>query len=405
MSGPFDPNLFLPLFLIAVFVALIARKLQIPYAVALVGAGLVVGFSHLLPRARLDAHVLLTLFLPPLLFKTALLLNYQDLKKNALPIVIYTLGACLFSALVVTIGVAWALAIPLKVAFVFGALISATDPIAVIALFQKLGAPARLTLLIESESLFNDGIAAVLFTLATQTALGRHPTPVGIGQHFAILLLGGVGIGGLIGLLASLFHRHVDDHLLELMLTTVTAFGSYLVADRLHASGVVSVVTTGLIVGHIGCEAMSATTKEAVYAFWEYAEFVVNSLVFLLIGAELASLPWFSLWKAALVAAALVIVGRLSVYPLSFLANRLNASVPLRWQPILWWGGLRGALSMALVLSLAPRFPFRPQLIAMTFGTVAVSILLQGLTMAPLLHRLLSKEEQLAPPTPAHRPS
>ncbi|HLI49700.1 MAG TPA: cation:proton antiporter [Chthonomonas sp.] len=393
MTGPFDPNLFLPLFLIAVFVALLARKLQIPYAAALVGAGLVIGFSHLLPRARLDPHVLLTLFLPPLLFKTALLLDYQDLKTNLLPICIYTFGATLISALVVTFGSAWFLPIPLKVAFVFGALISATDPIAVIAVFQKLGAPARLTLLIESESLFNDGLAAVLFTIATQTALGRHASPAGLGLHFATLLLGGIGIGGVIGLLASLFHRHVDDHLLELMLTTVTAFGSYLVADRVHASGVVSVVTAGLIVGHIGSEAMSAPTKEAVYAFWEYAEFVVNSLVFLLIGAELASLPWLSLWKAALVAALSVIVGRLGIYPLSFLANRLNASIPLRWQHILWWGGLRGALSMALVLSLSTRFPFRPQLVAMTFGTVAVSILLQGLTMAPLLHRLLPKEE------------
>lgn len=393
MTGPFDPNLFLPLFLIAVFVALLARKLQIPYAVALVGAGLVIGFSHLLPRARLDPHVLLTLFLPPLLFKTALLLDYLDLKKNLLPICIYTFGATLISAWVVTFGSTWFLPIPLKVAFVFGALISATDPIAVIAVFQKLGAPARLALLIESESLFNDGLAAVLFTIATQTVLGRHIPPAGIVLHFIILLLGGIGIGGLIGLLASLFHRHVDDHLLELMLTTVTAFGSYLIADRVHASGVVSVVTAGLIVGHIGSEAMSLHTKEAVYAFWEYAEFVVNSLVFLLIGAELASLPWFMLWKAALVAALLVIVGRLGIYPLSFLANRLNASIPLRWQHILWWGGLRGALSMALVLSLSPRFPFRPQLVAMTFGTVAVSILLQGLTMGPLLYRLLPKEE------------
>lgn len=388
-ANPFDPSLFIPLFLVAVLVSFIAQKLRVPYPVALVCAGLFIGASHLLPQARLQPHTLLTLFLPPLLFKTALLLKFSQLKTNLKPIAIYTIGATIFSALFIALALAYFLHLPFSITFVFGSLISATDPIAVIAIFQKLGAPARLTLLIESESLFNDGIAAVLFITALQIALGHTPTVPFIALQLGSLLVGGLLVGAAAGLVASHLHSRLDDHLVELMLTTILAFGTYLLADRLHASGVVAVVTAGLVVGNIGTEAMSPTTKEAVRAFWEYAEFVVNSLVFLLIGAELAQLHWHHIWRDALLAPPLVLLSRLVVYPLSYIGNRLKADIPIAWQHILWWGGLRGALSMALALSLPPHFPWRNLLIGLTFSTVSFSILVQGITIYPLLKRLL----------------
>jgi CPA1 family monovalent cation:H+ antiporter len=380
---------FFPLMLIAFVVALIARRVKVPYALALVVTGLAVGISGLLPQAHLDPAVLFTVFLPPLLFESAIHLQLEALRRDWMPIAIYTLAGTLLSTFIIGGLMAWTLHLSLAAALVFGALISATDPISVIAIFKRLGAGQRLTLIMEAESLFNDGIAVVLFSVMMGLALsGRASVAGGIAQ-FLRLGIGGALLGSVVGFLASRLHYEIDDHLVEITLTSVVAFGAYLLAETLHVSGVIAVVAAGLVIGNYGMpQTMSPSTRLAVTAFWEYAAFVVNSIVFLLIGIEVVHIEWRHKIGLALGAVLIVLAGRAAIYLLSLLVNWLKGSVPLAWQHILFWGGLRGALSMALVLGLGQDFPQRDTLVAATFGVVLFSLLAQGLTVGPLLKRL-----------------
>ena len=380
---------FFWLILIAFIVALAARRVKVPYALALVVTGVLLGATHLLPHTHLEPSLLFTVFLPPLLFESAMHLRIEALRRDWIPIGIYTLAGTVCSTFIVGGLMAWALQIPLAVGGVFGALISATDPISVIAIFKKLGAGKRLTLIMEAESLFNDGAAAVLFAVMLSAATSNaFALGAGLGK-FLQLVCGGVALGAIIGALASRVHNELDDHLVEITLTTVVAFGSYLCAEALHVSGVMAVVAAGLTIGNVGMQtAMTPGTRLAVTAFWEYAGFVVNSIVFLLVGIEVGFVDWRHKIGLALGAVLMVLIGRAAIYPISLLVNRLKGNVPLSWQHVLFWGGLRGALSMALVLGLNPDFPQRETLIAATFGVVLFSLLAQGLTIGPLMQRL-----------------
>ncbi|PQV62791.1 monovalent cation:H+ antiporter, CPA1 family [Abditibacterium utsteinense] len=350
------------LLLIAFVVALLAKRLRVPYALALVVTGLAIGTARLFPQAHLEPELLFTVFLPPLLFESALHLHLDSLRRNWKPIAIYTLAGTFGSTFIVGYLVASLLAIPLASALVFGALISATDPISVIAIFKKLGAGRRLTLIMEAESLFNDGVAVVLFSVLSAAALGASATLGSGALQFGKLVIGGVVLGALIGAVASRMHRDLDDHQVEIMLTSLAAFGSYLAAEALHVSGVMAVVAAGLVIGNFGQNVMTPGIRLAVTAFWEYAGFVVNSLVFLLIGIEVVAIGWRDKIGIALGAALLVLLGRSVIYPLSLLVNRIGGEVPRAYQHVLVWGGLRGALSMALVLGLPIRFPARETL-------------------------------------------
>ncbi len=389
---------FFWLLLISFGVALLARRLRVPYALALVVTGLLIGIPRLMPQAHLEPHLLFTVFLPPLLFESAIHLRLDALRRDWKPIAIYTLFGTIFSTFIVGGLMAWLLKLPLPVALVFGALISATDPISVIAIFKRLGAGRRLTLIMEAESLFNDGVAVVLFTVLLGVALGGTASwALGLGQ-FVRLVVGGVLLGVAIGAMASRVHLELDDHLVEITLTTVVAFGAYLGAEALHLSGVVAVVSAGLTIGNFGQTAMSPSTRLAVTAFWEYAGFVVNSLVFLLVGIEVVYVNWTDKFGVALVASLIVLAGRAAIYPLTFVVNRVGGEVPRAWRHILFWGGLRGALSMALVLGLPANFPQRDTLVAATFGVVLFSLLVQGLSIGTLLQRLgLSAPGVLSP--------
>ncbi len=385
-----DSTQFFWLLLIASVVAMLGRRIRIPYALALVITGLLVGAPHLLPRAHLDPTTLFTVFLPPLLFESAIHLRLDVLRHNLKPIAIYALGGTLISTFAIGGLASWALGLPLPVALVFGALISTTDPISVIAVFKRLGVGRRLSLLVEAESLFNDGASVVLFKVLLAAALGASVTAASGVQQFLVVVAGGAGIGAGIGALGSRVTREFDDHLLEIMLTTVVAFGAYLCAEALHVSGVIAVVVAGLVVGNYGMQTgMSPTTRLAVTSFWEYAAFVVNSMVFLLLGIEVTVVNLWSHAGPLLIAIGTVLVGRaLAVYGLSPLVNRLRGEVSFAWQHVLFWGGLRGALSIALALGLDPRFPHRDTLVVLTFGVVLFSLLGQGLTIGPLLRRL-----------------
>jgi CPA1 family monovalent cation:H+ antiporter len=393
--GP-NVTLFFWLLLIATVVAMLVRRIRLPYAIALVVTGLAIGAPRLLPHAHLEPHTLFTVFLPPLLFEASIHLRAAALRRHWPAITIFALGGTLVSTAVIGL-LAWPLlGLSLLTALVFGALISPTDPISVLAIFKRLGVGKRLSLLVEAESLFNDGVAVVLFSVLSAAAAGGTLSAGSAVQQFLVTVIGGAAVGCGIGWLASRVTHAFDDHLLEIMLTTVVAFGAYLGAEAVHVSGVIAVVAAGLVVGNYGMQSgMSPTTRLAVTSFWEYAAFAANSLVFLLLGIEVTVINLWAALGPVLIAILIVLAARAAaVYSLAPLAARWEETLPTAWRHVLVWGGLRGALSMALALGLPADFPQRGTLVVLTFGVVVFSLLVQGLTMGGLLKRLGLQEER-----------
>jgi CPA1 family monovalent cation:H+ antiporter len=266
-------------------------------------------------------------------------------------------------------------------------LIAATDPVSVIATFREAGARGRLPLLVEAESLFNDGTAAVGFAMVLDLVQGRSPTPLQAAGQLLRMAGGGLLCGAAIAGAALLLVGNTQDHLVELALTTVAAYGSFLIAERFHMSGVLATLSAGLTLGNIGSRGrISDRGKEAVQDFWEYAVFVTNSLIFLLIGMRVAMQDFRAVWRPAAIAILLVTLGRAAaVYPCCALFAGSSKRVPARYQHLLFWGGLRGALALALALALPAEVVQRDAIVTISFAVVAFSIFAQGLTMKPLL--------------------
>ena len=391
-------TLFFWLLLIASIVGMVASKLRLPYAAALVVTGLVIGIPHLLPQAHLDPDVLFMVLLPPLLFDAAINLPIEPLRADWRALSLYAFGGTLISAIIVGELVALLLHIPIGVALIFGALIAPTDPISVLAIFRRLGIDKRLSLIVEGESLFNDGIGVVLFTVFVGAATGGQLSVATGILEFVIAVLGGVVVGVGLGALASRLSRGFDDRLLEITLTTVAAYGSYLCAQALHVSGVIAVVAAGITVGNYGMRKnMSTASRVAVQSFWEYAAFIVNSIVFLLIGIDEANVVgfWRDGWIVMVVIAIVLFARAVSVYALAPLAGKGEKFLPMKWRHVLFWGSLRGALSMALALGLPLEVPHRDLIVLITFGVVLFSLLVQGLSMGKVLDMLgLSRKGQ-----------
>ncbi len=385
----FTESLVIGLLLVVALVAVAVRRLRIPYTVTLVLVGLLITVRQPL-AIDVTPNLILALFVPPLVFEAGFHLNLREVRHNLPGIVLLAVPGVIVTTLVVGGVVAWGTALSLPVALIFGALISATDPVAVVALFRALNAPKRLAILVEGESLLNDGTAIVLFSLVLAVALtGRFDPAAGV-LDFVGVAAGGTLVGVVLGWRTSRLIARIDDYLVETTLTTVLAFGSYLVADQLHFSGVLAVVAAGLINGNLGPQGMSPTTRIVLFNFWEYVAFLANSFVFLLIGLQVSLPSLLSAWQSVLWAIAAVLVARvLVVYALGWVANRISEPVPLRWQHVIMWGGLRGAISLALVLSLPAALGADRGLVReMAFGVVLFTLLVQGTTMSPLLRRL-----------------
>lgn len=381
------------LLLIAAVVSMLARRLRLPYTVGLVLAGVAVALLPFPLEATLTKDLIFTAFLPPLVFEAAFQMPWNKLKKD-LPVTLTlaTLGVVL-SAAVVTAGIYYILGWPWQSALLIGVLISATDPVSVIATFKAAGVHGRLGLLVEAESLFNDGTAAVLFGVALSLvgAAGAAVTVGGALLAFFVTVFGGILCGAIVGGAALLLAGRTDDHLVEITFTTIAAYGSFLLAEHFHLSGVLATLTTGLILGNVGqLGAITDKGHTAVLSFWEYAGFVANSLIFLLIGMPLAHQNFAAVWRAIAVVALLVIVGRaVAVYaPCAFFLRSSTLRVSAAHQHVLFWGGLRGALALALALGLPADIPLRSEIVTVSFGVVAFSVIVQGMTMTPLLRRL-----------------
>ena len=379
-------------------IAVLAKRLRAPYTVALVAGGLMLSalrlprLSPLDPGQRPDwltPDVILIVFLPALVFEGGVKLNVRDLLRNSAPLLLLANLGVLLAALVTGYLVHWTTGLPVQIALLFGAIISATDPISVLAIFKDLRMDKRLSLIVEGESLLNDGTAAALFQIVLAGIISGHVgVSKGVGQ-FLFAVLGGVVLGSFLGYAASRLTRTIDDPEVQITLTAVVAYSSYLLAYQLHLSGIIATASAGLIVGNLGTKNCSAQTKTALESFWAYVAFIMNSLVFLLIGLEMHVDELLRSWRPVLLAVGAVLVGRaLSVYLLVPVSNALTEKIPLRWQHVIVWGGLRGALALALALSLDSTFPDRARVLDLTFGVVAFSILVQGLTIKPLLKRL-----------------
>lgn len=388
---------FIILFVIAMVVAIGIRHLRLPYTVGLVLAGLLLGWANLFPAPQLDKTLLFSIFLPGLIFEAAFHIDVQDFWRNRITIASLAVPGVIASTALTTValttlastlgffpGLTW------RHALVFGALISATDPVAVLSLFRRFGIPRRLSVLLEGESLLNDGTGIVFFTLSLSILAGTAVTVRALSLEFVTVVGMGAVIGALVGLVVSTVLRHIDDRMIEVSLTTIAAYGSFVAADQLQYSGVIATVVAGMLCGNYGARTgMSPATRVAAETFWEYVTFALNSVVFLLIGLEVPVRNLLSSWLPIVVAYLIVTLVRgFVIHVVWRLVGFTREKFSWPWSIVLTWGGLRGALPMVLALGLPSDFVFRDQIITTTFGVVTLSILGHGLTMLPLLRRL-----------------
>jgi len=378
------------LLFVACLVAILSRRLSLPYSVGLVLAGLALSVAPLSSEVPLSRELIFNLLLPPLVFEAALQLEWKRF-KNELPLTA-TLAffgvpvAAFLIAAAMHFGAGWSWI----GAGLFGMLIAATDPVSVIATFKEQKADPRLSMVVESESLLNDGAAAVGFGILIAIAAGQDATPSTLLASLTWTVGGALLAGGAVAGMILAIAGRTEDHLVEITLTTIAAFASFMLAEHFQASGVLATLTAGLIVGNAGWRgAISEGARGHVTSFWEYAAFLANSVIFLVIGIHEAHQPFALLSWPIAIAIVATLGGRLiSILPLSLLFERSRLKIDGRFKAVLFWGGLRGALALALALAVPASVPEQLPMIVTAFAVVAFSVFVQGLTMGPLLRRL-----------------
>jgi CPA1 family monovalent cation:H+ antiporter len=397
---------FVLLLLLISGVAILVRRVRIPYTVALVLVGLalavlptegLVRLPFTAPLAGDDevtSELILALLVPPLIFEAALRLNWQTLRKEVLPIFLLAVPGVLISTFIVGNVISLGTHIPMTFALAFGALISATDPVAVIAFFRSLGVDKRLSILMEGESLVNDGVAVVLFTMALIAAgsieageAAADPTFLRGIVEFVRVAGGGIIVGLVTGFVAAQIMGRLDEPLVETTLSMAVAVGSFVIAETLGESGILAVLTAGLVIGSLDLDKMSPTTRITLYNFWDLLAFIANSIVFLILGLQINVGRLVENANAVAIAVAAILLSRaIVVYSMTWLSSRFSDPIPLKYRHVMFWGGLRGAVSLALALSL--QGPMSEDLQLMTFGVVLFTLVVQGLTIEPLIKRL-----------------
>lgn len=395
----------LVLLAVSIFVIGISKKLNQPYSIALVIVGLLLGVTHIplleeaeafITQSHVFQAIIISLFLPILLGDATLKLPFSHLREQSKPVLALAFGGTLLSFLIIAFSAYYLLDLPLIVAFTFGALMSATDPISVISIFKSLGVPKSVVTIIEGESLFNDGIAVVLFQISSVYLLSYMELGwMGLGSGLLLFLkfvIGGIVIGAILGYLFSQLIRIYDDYPLEIAFSMLLFFGSFFIAEHFHVSGVIAVVVGGLIFGSYGAKiGMSETTKVNINSFWDVVTLIANSLIFLMIGLEIKNIDFNDKWFMIAAAIIIVLVGRtVALYASVHFIKGFSRS----WKAVLNWGGLKGSLSIALALSLPASFEGRDDVLVLTFSVVLFSLLVQGLTIKPLVMKLGLSEKQ-----------
>ncbi len=414
---------------LASIIVIVSRKAHLPYSIAMVLIGLLLSLSGLEPPSFFSGDLLLLVLLPALLFEATFHLDFEDLRRNATLILTLAVPGVLLSTFIVGFLFRWGVAtffhydLSLLKALILGALISATDPISVVSLFKELGVPKRLSVLVEGESLFNDGTSLVFYRILLLILVGMlvkdqhgfvsqyiHAT-LQIGSilgpllagiiGFLLVAVGGALIGGAIGYVFGVLFLPITEPMVELSMTGVMTYATYLLAEEAQVSGVIAVVVGTLIFVRVaGRKGISATARLTINTFWEYVAFLINSFIFLIIGLELnvifrgpgvevfsslSSVVGPVVWGIFVILLARFFV----VYPLGGLLHRRDETIPLRWLAVLLWGGIRGSLGLVLALNLAGYTAFSRDeyilLISVTYGYVLFSLIVQGLTIKPLL--------------------
>lgn len=397
-GGPgLDVPAFLGLLIVVAVVATAVRVVRLPYTVALVVAGLMLALAPNAPYVALTPGIILTIFLPVLLFHGAYNLDLDDVRANLSPIALLAVPGVAATTGLVAIALHAAAGFSWSNALLFGAIVSATDPVAVLAIFGEVGAPRRLATIVNGESLFNDGTALVLFATILGATTSGTISPGATIERFVVEVAGALALGAVVALIGGAVVQRIDDALIETTITLIMAYGGYLLADRLGISGAIETATAGLLMGARGPRVMSPTTRLQARATWEFLDFVANSLLFLLVGLQLRSLGTTTvqhlgvaaIWQPLLVAIAAVLVARaVVVLVVSLGLARGKRRLPRGWRTVITWAGLRGAVSLAAGLSLPGGLPGRDLLLTLTFGIVLFTLLVQGLSIRAVMERL-----------------
>lgn len=403
-------EIILGLLLVVAALAVVAQKLDVPYPILLVLGGLVLGFVPGLPEVELDPEIVFVLFLPPLLTSAAWYTSWRDFRFNLRPILLLAIGLVLVTTSAVAIVAHAAIAgLTWPTAFVLGAIVSPPDAVAATTITQRLNVPRRVVTVLEGESLINDATGLVAYRFAVAAVVTGMFSIWEASLRFFVVAIGGVIVGLAVGWLVVWIHRHLEDSLVEITTTILMAFASYLIAEHLGVSGVLAVVTIGLYHRHYSPEVLSPKTRIQTLAVWEIIVFVLNGLIFILIGLQLQSIldeiseysPATLLWYAILINAVVIGVRLLWVFPSAYLprmvSRRLRARDPYPgWQTMLLigWTGMRGVVSLAAALALpltisgGSPFPKRDLILFLTFCVILVTLVLQGFTL-PILVRWL----------------
>ena len=399
-------RIFVALVSVAAVTALAASRLRIPFTVVLVALGLIAG--ALLPAGVLEVtpELVLLVLVPGLVFEAALHLELPQLRRTVGWLLLLAAPGVLVSAVVTAIALMVSVHLPFELGMVVGAMVAATDPVAVISTFRSIGAPARLTTLVEGESLFNDGTALVLFVVTINAVRG----PVTLGETavtVTVTVISSVLIGLVAGWIASRMIKLIDDHSIELTISLAAAYGTYILADWLHESGIIATVVAGVVIGTYGrAVGLSGRALDALDTVWEFIAFLLTALAFLLVGLAisfgdlLAALPAIVFGLiGVLIGRALVVYGLLGLSARFLLraGSRATVGVPLGWLHVLFWAGLRGAVAVAMALSLPADFPERSLLQQITFGIVLFTLFVQGTTAGSVVRRAGVSERQKAP--------
>ncbi len=385
-------NSIITLLLIACGVGIVVQWIRQPYTIALVFVGLMVAITKLAPSMVISHDVTFMLILPPLLFQGAMHMDLEQLRKNWKSIAMLAVPGVVCSTFLIGFLVQKLWGIELIYALLFGALITPTDPISVLSILKRVGAPERLRVILEGESLFNDGTGVVVFSVILGIITGHAHFDLGhTVWKFFMVAGGGTLVGLAVGYVAYHILRKLDDHLLEVALTVVVTFGTPLLAETFHLSGIIAVVVAGLIIGNYGrMYSMSTKTRETLETFWEVIDFIINSLLFLVIGMELQAVSggtMMKLWPLIVGGIMVTLISRLIVvYPVVAIKNALTQreKIPWPWAHVLFWGGLKGSIPIALVVGLPINFMYREMFLTIAFGIVLFSLVIQGLTIKPM---------------------